>query len=176
MYVRGEFRDVGKLPLLAGGPGRGDAVKGSDERLVIGEDAETAAFKEKAEVTNGGEDSEELLIKGGVPCLSGGEFVAEEGKRLPAAVRELLKNTGDMSVRGIRGEGKGGSRVRVHEGNGGGKGGLSVEEGGGAGWGPGEGLGRTSESIREGLEDTGGMRNETAVEIHETEETLEILD
>ena len=108
--------------------------------------------------------------------MSGSEFVAEEGKRLPAAVRELLKNTGDMSVRGIRGEGKGGSRVRVHEGNGGGKGGLSVEESGGAGWGPGEGLGRTSESIREGLEDTGGMRNETAIEIHETEETLEILD
>ena len=39
---------------MAGGPGRGDAVKGSDERLVISEDAETAAFKEKAEVTNGG--------------------------------------------------------------------------------------------------------------------------
>ena len=39
--VGGEFGDVGKLALLAGGPGRGDAVKGSNERLVVSEDAET---------------------------------------------------------------------------------------------------------------------------------------
>ena len=95
--VSGELRDVGKLTLLVGGPGRGDAVKGGDERLVVGEDAETAAFKEKAEVANGREDSEELLVEGGVPCLSGSEFVAEEGKGLPVAVREMLKNTGDTS-------------------------------------------------------------------------------
>ena len=39
--VGGEFGDVGKLALLAGGPGRGDAVKGSNERLEVSEDAET---------------------------------------------------------------------------------------------------------------------------------------
>ena len=56
-------------------------------------------------MANDGEDSEELLFEGGVPCLSSGEFVAEEGKRLPVAVREPLKNPGVMSVRGICGEG-----------------------------------------------------------------------
>ena len=136
----------------------------------------TAAFKEKSEVANDREDSEELLFEGGVPCLSSGEFVAEEGKRLPVAVREPLKNPGVMSVRGICGEGKGGSRVRVNEGNGGGQGGLSVKEGSSAGGGPGEGLERTDESIHEELEDTGGMRNKTAIAVNEAEETLEILD
>ena len=82
--VGGELGDVGKLALLTCVPGRGDAVKGGNEMLVVGEDVETAAFKEKAEVANGGEDSEELHVEGG--C----EFMAEEGKGpMRASVRGL---------------------------------------------------------------------------------------
>ena len=53
-----------------------------------------------------------------------------------------IRNTG--SVRGIGGEGKGGSRIRVNEGDDDGEGRLSVKEGGSTGQGPGEGLGRAS--------------------------------
>ena len=86
-----------------------------------------------------------------------------------------MENPGDMSVRGISGEGESGSRIRMNEGNCGGEGRLSSLEGGGTGRTPSESLGGASESISERLKDTGGMRDKTVVEIHEAEETLEIF-
>ena len=64
----------------------------------------------------------------------------------------------------------------MSKGNSGGKEGLSIKEGGSAGREPGEGLGGTDESIHEGLKDTSGVRDKTAVEVHEYKEALEILD
>ena len=57
-----------------------------------------------------------------------------------------------------------------------GKGGLGSLEGCSHRRSPVEGAGRALKSISEGLEETGGMREETAVKVNEAEKTLEVFN
>ena len=63
---------------------------------------------------------------------------------------ELFENTADVGIRGISGEGKGGSRMRMGKKSGMRKGLFGFFEGMGHGRCPGERFGGTNEGIREG--------------------------
>ena len=82
-----EFGDVGKLVLLAGGPSRGDTTRGL--WLVRMQKQRPSRRKRKWRMAE--KTARSSFFKGGVPCLSGGEIVAVEGKQFPVAVRELLE-------------------------------------------------------------------------------------
>ena len=77
---------------------------GQRRGVMVGEEA--GGLKEEAEVVNGREGSEKLLVKSGVSGLSSGEFLAEEGNMFPTVVGELLQDPCHVSVRGLSGKGE----------------------------------------------------------------------
>ena len=70
--VTGEFRDIGKMACLSGGPKQRGIEKGAGKRLMIGEQGKNSGFKEQTEMADGGVSCKEFTIKGGVFGLGGG--------------------------------------------------------------------------------------------------------
>ena len=70
--ITGEFRDVGEMARLSGGPRRRGTEKGMGERFVICEKGKLTDFKEETEMVDGGVSCKEFTIKGRVLRFSGG--------------------------------------------------------------------------------------------------------
>jgi hypothetical protein len=90
-YVSRKFGNVGKLALLAGGPGRRFAVHGGGEGLMVSVELKGTTFKEKTEVANGKVGGQEFTVESGVLLLGRSQFGREKGKRLPARGSVLLE-------------------------------------------------------------------------------------
>jgi len=170
------FGNEGKLALLTSRFGVARTVKGGDEGFVIGVKLKRTAFEVRSEMEEGLVGSEELLVKSGVFLLGGGEFGREEGEGLPVVVVPLLENCADVSVGGVGSKGDGGGRMRMGKKGGMGQCLFDGGEGGGHIGGEEKGSGFVGKGISERTEDSGGLRDETAVEVNETEETLQILE
>jgi hypothetical protein len=99
--IGGEFGQVRHLALLPGGPRRRDPGHGRHQRLVIRQQAETAAFQEETEMPYRRKRGQELTIESGVPGLSGRQLFRKESQRLPGPALQLLQDSTNVSVRGI---------------------------------------------------------------------------
>jgi hypothetical protein len=75
---QGKLREKGKLTLLPGGPGRMDAVKGGDKRLMVCEQSEGPSFEQKTEMTDSQKNGQKLPIKGGIIPLGRGKLLGKE--------------------------------------------------------------------------------------------------
>lgn len=91
-----------------------------DEGFVVGMELKRAAFELRLKMDDGRVSGEKFSVESGVGLLSGGEFGGEKGERLPVGVGPLLQNRGDVSGRGVGGEGEWKRRVGMGK-----KGGLS---------------------------------------------------
>jgi hypothetical protein len=78
-----KFRNVRKVPLLAGGPRLRLLVKSERQRFVISEHSEPPPLKHIAEVTDLAVDGKKLPIEGTVVGLCSRQLVGEKAKRLP---------------------------------------------------------------------------------------------
>ncbi len=63
---------------------------------MISEKGEKSAFKEETEVADCEVGCQQLTVKSGVACFSGGEFVGERGERLPRTSGSLLQHSPHM--------------------------------------------------------------------------------
>jgi hypothetical protein len=104
--------NVGKLALLTCRPGRGNAMHGGGEGLMIGVKLKRSSFQEETEVANGEVGGEEFTIKCGVLLLGRSEFGGEKGKGFPTRRSRLLEYSACLGVRGICGNGDGGGGIR----------------------------------------------------------------
>ena len=150
--------------------------KCSQERFVISEKEKRMALKVIPEVEEGGMNSKQLPIKGGVMALCRGKFGGVKGKGEPVTMVPLLKHSTNVRVGSVSGETDGGGWIGMGEESGLGKCRFSSLEGGVHRRSPVVKAGGALKSISEGLEETGGVRKETAVEINEAKETLRVLN
>jgi len=119
------------------------------------------------------------LFGGGAQALRGGAQASRGEARAPAPPPWLRPC--DVSVGGVSGEGDGGGRMRMGKKGGMGQGLFDGGEGGGHIGGGHIGgeekrSGLVGKGVSERTEDSGGLRDETAVEVDETEETLQVLE
>lgn len=172
----GKFRKKSQLALLAAGFGWGETVEGRNKRFVVSVELEWASFQVGTEMEEGRIGSKEFPVKCGVFLLGGGELGREEGEGLPVVEALLLEDGTNVGIRGIGGNGEVSSRVGVGKKGGMGKGVFGSGEGGGHSRGPGEGFWCTGEGVSERTKDGSSMREESAIEVDEAKESLEILD
>ena len=151
-------------------------MESSKEGFMISEEEKEADIKVVPKVEEGRIDRKQLPVKCGVTALSGGEFGGVESQGEPVAMMSLLKDSSNMGVRGVSSKTNGGSGIRMGEEGCLGKGRFCSLERSGHGRSPVESAGRTLEGISEGLEQAGGVGKETAVEVDQAKETLEILN
>ena len=151
-------------------------MESGQEWFMISEEEKGAALEVVPKVEDGRIDRQQLPVKCGVTALSGREFGGVESQGEPVAMMPLLKDSSNMGVGGVSSKTNGGSGIRMGEEGRLGKGRFCSLERSGHGRSPVESAGRTLEGISEGLEQAGGVGKETAVEVDQAKETLEILN
>ena len=128
---------------------------GAGEGLVICIDYHLPLLDEVLELPDGGGDSQELPVEGGVLGIGVGKSTAEEGERLKPPSMVLMKDTADGGVRGISGDGQGNVLAGMHKHGSLGDGILYLVDGGDHLRGGGEGLLGLGQGVHQGAGDVG---------------------
>ena len=129
---------------------------------------------EVLELPDGGGDSQELLVEGGVLGIGVGKSTAEEGERLKPPSMVLMEDTADGSVGGVGGDGQGDVSAGVHKHGSLGDVVLHLVDGGGHLGGNGEVLLGLGQGVCQGADEVGEAEKEAAIKIHHAEESLDV--